>query len=205
MRQRRAQTELARALVALDRRGFLRLAGLAGATGLLPGCGAAPAGRSPAPGVHLRVLSPRGYAVVNAATERIVGSHGRQAIAAGRVDPGARADAYLAREPDLAELLEPALLALEFAVFPLVGKLRPFTALDGAGRDAVLRELMDSRWMLKRALFKGVKSVAILAFYGSELYQPVTRHPRVAGVTIEDAMRYDPETPPHPRGLRGPR
>jgi hypothetical protein len=191
-------SELARALGALDRRGFLRLVGVVGASGLLPGCEAAPAGRAPGPEVHLRVLSPRGYAVVNAATERIVGHSGRQALGAGLVDPGARADAALAREPELADLLETALFALEFGVYPLLGKLRPFTALDGAGRDAVLRELMESRWAFKRTLFKAVKSVAVLAFYGSPVYQPVTRHPRVAGVTIEDAMRYDPEIPPLP-------
>jgi hypothetical protein len=74
----------------------------------------------------------------------------------------------------------------------LLGKLRPFTGLDPAARDAVLRELMTSRWSLKRTLFKGVKSIAVLAFYGSALYQPVTRLPALAGVSVQDALRYDP-------------
>ncbi len=198
MREAGPRAALEQSLAALDRRGFLRLVGLAGAAGLVPGCHDAPSGREPRPGVSLQVLSPRAYAVVGAATERIVGARGREAIRAGRVDPGARADAYLARAPALADPLGQALLALEFGIYPLVAKLRPFTGLDGAGRDAVLRELMGSRWALKRNLFKGVKSLAVLAYYGSPLYQPVARHPGVAGVTIEDAMRYDPEIPPLP-------
>ncbi len=188
-----AELELARSLAALDRRGFLRLAGLAAAAGWLPaGCRGAPAGAGPPPELALRVLSPRSYAVVNAATERIVGERGREALRAGRVDPGARADAFLGQEPGLADLLEQALFALEFGVFPFVGKLRPFSALDAPARDAVLDELMRSRWSLKRNLFKGVKSIAVLAFYGSALYQPVTQLPGVAGVGVRDALRYDP-------------
>ncbi len=193
VRPARAEVELARSLAALDRRGFLRLAGLAAAAGWLPaGCRGAPGGAGPPPDLALRVLSPRSYAVVNAATERIVGDRGRAALRDGRVDPGSRADAYLAHEPGLAELLEQALFAVEFGVFPLVGKLRPFTALDAPARDAVLHELMGSRWSLKRNLFKGVKSIAVLAFYGSALYQPVTQLPGVAGVGVRDALRYDP-------------
>lgn len=188
-----SEAELARTLAALDRRGFLRLAGWAAAAGWLPtGCRRAPEGAAPPQGLELQVLSPRGYAVVNAATERIVGPGGRRALAEGRVDPGARVDAYLARAPELAGLLEQALWALEFGFFPLLNKLRPFTALDGPARDAVLLELMTSRWSLKRTLFKGVKSIGVLAFYGSALYQPVRQLPALAGVSVEDALRYDP-------------
>ena len=61
-------------LAALDRRGFLRLVGLAAGAGLLPaGCRSAPEAYAPPPDLALRVLTPRGYAVLTAAAERVVG------------------------------------------------------------------------------------------------------------------------------------
>ena len=60
------------ALARLDRRGFLRLAGGMAAAGLLPtGCGGVPP--ELAPPADLRILSPRGYATLNAAAVRLLG------------------------------------------------------------------------------------------------------------------------------------
>jgi hypothetical protein len=160
------------ALSALDRRAFLRLAGLAAASGLLPaGCGSAPAPLLPPPGLALRFLTPRTWAVFTAASARIVGPAGAERIAARRLEPGARAEAFLASAPSLASTLRQALLVLEFGIPPLLAKLRPFTALAPAGQDAILRELMDSRLETKRLLFGGVRSLALLACYGD----PVSR------------------------------
>ncbi len=154
-------------LSALDRRAFLRLAGLAAASGLLPtGCGSAPAPFLPPPDLELRFLTPRTWAVFTAATARIVGPAGAERIAARRLEPGARAEAFLASAPSLASTLRQALLLLEFGVPPLLAKLRPFTALEPAAQDAILRELMDSRFATKRLLFGGVRSLALLACYG---------------------------------------
>ena len=65
------------------------------------------------------------------------GPPARERIAARRLEPGARAEAFLASAPTLAPTLRQALLVLEFGVPPLLAKLRPFTALArrGAGRD----------------------------------------------------------------------
>lgn len=155
------------ALSTLDRRAFLRLAGLAAASGLLPaGCGSAPAPLLPPPGLELRFLTPRTWAVFTAASARLVGPAGAERIAARRLEPGARAEAFLASAPSLTGSLRQALLVLEFGIPPLLAKLRPFTALAPAGQDAILRELMDSRLAIKRLLFGGVRSLALLACYG---------------------------------------
>lgn len=137
-------------LAELDRRTFLRLLGATASAGVLPlGC----------------LSTARRSAVLRAAVRRVVGPAGAALIDAGTVDPDAAADAWLARLGPLADALEGALLALEYGVWPLVPKLRPFSALDDASQDAVLANLRDSRWSVKRQLFAGVKSLACLLYY----------------------------------------
>jgi hypothetical protein len=180
----------ARELAGLDRRGFLRLLALAAAAGALPsGCARAPEGLAAPAG--LRLLSARGWAVLNAAAARCVGSPGAALILAGEVDPALRADAFLAAAPSLAAPLEQALLALEFAVWPVVGKLRPFTGLAPDAQDAVLAELAGSRLATKRRIFAGVRSVAFLGFYASPEARALVGYPMGAAnplATISDAM-----------------
>lgn len=184
--------ELYRSLRGLDRRGFLRAMGVAAAAGLLPlGCGGVPDALRP--NRPLKVLGPRAYATLRAAAERIVGPPGDARIRRGRIDPAAFADDFLVGAPALAGPLEQALLALEFGVFPLLGKWRPFTALAADDRDAILRELAGSRLELKRALFRGVKSVSLLGFYASPESHDLMAYPMVSGqpaVRIEEAMQY---------------
>jgi hypothetical protein len=177
-------------LAALDRRAFLQLLGAAAAVGLLPAaCARAPQGvRAPA---ELRFLSARGWAVLNAAAARIVGPAGAALVAAGSVDPALRADAFLAGAPALVAPLEQALLALEFAVWPLVGKLRAFTALGPEAQDAVLAELAGSRFALKRRIFGGVRAIALLGFYAAPEARALTGYPVGAAepaAAIADAM-----------------
>jgi hypothetical protein len=194
-----ARADLARALSVLDRRGFLRLAGGAAAAGLLPaGCGDTPPDLAPPADVTPRVLTPRTWATFQAAALRVVGPAGRERIHAAGVPLARRADERLAGLPALAGLVQQALLALEFGVWPLVGKLRPFTALDDAGRDAVLAGLMTARWDLSRALFQGVRSLTWLAWYADPESHALLRYPGPfggAGVSVADAMTYDVESP----------
>ena len=122
------------------------------------------------------------------------GTRGAALIAARTVDVGALADAWLVRTPALAGPLGQALLVLELGVWPLAGKLRPFTSLDDAGRDAILTEHMTSRLELKRSVFRGVRSLALLTFYGSPATRPLTDYPGPFGtdrVSIADAMRWE--------------
>lgn len=169
---------LGRASDRLDRRAFLRLAGALAATGLLPsGCGGLPERWAPGPGTDLLVLSPRGYATFTAAASRLVGPTGGALIERRAVDVGRVIDAFLARTPAFAAPIAQALLVLEFGVWPLVAKVRTFTTLPAAAQDAVLDDLMRSRMDLKRQLFAGVRSLAMLAFYGAPESRVVSGYP----------------------------
>lgn len=190
-RAEEVRSELAR----LDRRGFLRLAGGIAAAGLLPaGCAAeTPEFLRPPAGARLGVLSPRAYATFQAVAMRCVGPRGAEAIRARRIDPARAADAWVARVPALAEPLSQGLWVIEWGVYPLVAKWRPFTALDGARQDRVLEDLMRSRLDLKRDLFKGVKSLAMLTFYSDPAARTAVGHPgpfdaRGIGVAMADLV-----------------
>ena len=180
------------ALGALDRRSFLRLTGALMASGLVPsGCGGVPSSLVPPAGTTLHVLTPRTYAVFTAACARFAGPHVAELIGAGRIHPGRAADDWLARSPEVAGPLGQGLLLLEFGVWPLVAKLRPFTALDGDAQDGVLDELVHSRLTLKRVLWRGVRSFAMLAVYLAPEARALTAFPGpfgANGVTIGDAM-----------------
>jgi len=184
--------DVARAAAALDRRGFLRLAGAATAAGLLPaGCGGVPPPFSPGPDVTLGALSPRAYATLTAAATRMVGPAGAAMIARREVDVGRLADDLLARNPALAAPIGQALAVLEFGVWPLLPKLRPFTALDAVGQDAVLRDLARSDLSLKRALYGGVRALALTTFYGAPAARPLSGYPGpfgASGIGVADAM-----------------
>lgn len=182
------------ALGGLDRRALLRGLGATAALGLLPSaCGAPPAALVPPAGVVPRALTPRGWAVLGAAARSIVGPGGAALIDAGTVDVAGRADAFLAGAPELAEPVGGALLLLEFGIWPVLGKLRPFTALPEAARSAVLAECMASRLELKRRIFAGVRALALLSFYAAPEARALARYPGAPGVPavpIEAAMNY---------------
>lgn len=159
-------TGVERALAPLDRRGFLRLAGAIAATGLLPsGCGAVPASLAPPPDRVLAVLTPRAYATFQAFSMRLVGPRLGAEIAARGLDPAGVADAWVARQPALGAVLGQGLAVLEWSVWPLLPKWRPFTALAGEGQDRVVKDLLASRWDWKRDLYRGLESLATLAVY----------------------------------------
>ena len=194
-----AERELSGALAQLDRRGFLKLTGAVAASGLLPaGCGSAPAELAPPAGLELRVLSHRTFATFEAAATRLLGPAARDRIRTDGQSIAAFGDARLARVPALAGLIQQALLALEFGIWPLVPKLRPFTALDEPGRDAVLHRLMTARLDLSRALFQGVRSMTWLAYYAQLGSHAAVRYPGPFGnaeAGVHDAMTYDLRLP----------
>ncbi len=169
---------VASALSVLDRRAFLRLAGALAAASSYP-LGCVPLKEEPGPSteVGLSQLTPRTYAVFQAAAGRLLGPGPAELIQRGVVNPGQIADAWLARLPELAPALRAGLLVLEFAPFPFLRKLRPFTALRPSAQDAVLEELMRSSEDWKRALFKGIKSFACLTFYSAAPSRSLTGYP----------------------------
>lgn len=169
---------VAESFAALDRRAFLRLAGGVAAAGLMPaGCGGVPAVFAPPPDLTLGVLSPRAYATFTAVAMRCVGPRGAEVIRTRRIDPARAADLWVARLPAVAGPLVSGLWLLEWGVAPLVAKWRPFTALDGAGQDRVLEDLMRSRLDLKRDLFKGLKSLSMLVTYSAPESRALVGYP----------------------------
>ena len=189
----RLEHEVHGAAVALGRRPVLRLLGAAALAGALPsGCSGVPGAFAPPASAPLRALTPRTYAAFTAAAERLVGPRGAGLIADRTVDVGSLADAWLGRAPALAGPFTQAVLLLEFGVWPLMGKVQPFTALDPDARDDVLAECMTSRLETKRAVFRAIRSLAMLTFYGSPATRSLTGFPGPFGtgtVTIADAMR----------------
>jgi hypothetical protein len=155
------------------------------------GCAGVPPELLPPASATITVLTPRTYAVFTAAAARIVGPRGAALVADRTVDVGSLADVWLGRTPAVAGPLARALLLLEFGVWPLLGKARAFTALPGDARDRVLAECMTSRLETKRAVFRGIRALVMLTFYGAPATRPLTGFPGPFGtgsVTIADAM-----------------
>jgi len=185
-------SDLQRAAAALDRRAFLKAAGAVAAAGLLPaGCGGVPDLLAPPPDLRLAALSRRAYATVNAVGARIVGPQGAALIERRTVDVGALADQLLARNPVLAGLLSQGLAVLEFGVWPLVAKFRPFTSLSAEARDRVLADLAGSHFETKRELFGAVRALVFSTFYGAPATRLLSGYPGPFGfgaVTIANGM-----------------
>ena len=184
--------DLQRAAAALDRRAFLKVAGAVAAAGLLPaGCGGVPDLLAPPPDLRLAALSRRAYATVNAVGARIVGPKGAALIERRTVDVGALADQLLAGNPVLAGLLSQGLAVLEFGVWPLVAKFRPFTSLSAEARDRVLADLAGSHFETKRELFGAVRALVFSTFYGAPATRLLSGYPGPFGfgrVTIADGL-----------------
>ena len=131
-----------------------------------------------------------------AAIARLVGGEGAGWIAEGKRDARPRRPTRGSRRsPRSPARSRRASLVLELGVYPLVAKLRPFTALGGAAQDAVLEDLADSSLGLKRTLWRGLRTIAFLTFYADPAVRPLIHYPGPFGrgaVTIADAMRWTP-------------
>ena len=180
------------AAAVLDRRAFLRVAGAVAAAGLLPaGCSGVPDLLAPPADLRLTALSPRAYATLNAAGARIVGPQGAALIERRTVDVAALADRLLAGSPALGVTLSQGLAVLEFGVWPLVAKLRPFTGLTAEAQDRVLADLAGSRLETKRALYGSVRALVLSTFYGAPATRLLSGYPGPFGfgtVTIADGL-----------------
>jgi hypothetical protein len=181
------------AVEGLSRRRVLQaIAVLAGGTLGTAGCGrSTPPWLQPPANQTLTALSPRSYATLTAACARIAGPRVAQAITSQRLHPGLVADEWLGRTPGAPDPINQALTLLEFGIYPLVAKWRPFTQLDDAAQDAALRNLQQARLGMKRAVFGGIRSVALLAVYLSPDVGTLIPYPAPFGtdaISLADAM-----------------
>jgi hypothetical protein len=196
--QARAAAAAEAALATLDRRAFLRSVAVLAAAGLVPaGCGGVPPALAPAPDRALLALSPRAYATFQAFAMRLAGPRAAAAIAAGALDPAGAADAWVARLPALGGALGQGLALLEWGVWPLLPKLRPFTGLDPGAQDRVIGNLQRSRLAVKRDLYRGLKSLATLGVFSAPAARSLVGFPGpFDGPGIAMAMSELEEEPP---------
>jgi len=71
----------------------------------------------------------------------------------------------VARLPALGGALAQGLVVLEWGVWPLLPKWRPFTGLAGVAQDRVFENLQQSRSNWKQDLYHGLKSLGMLVIY----------------------------------------
>ena len=103
----------------------------------------------------------------------------------------ALADQLLAHSPTLAGPLSQGLAVLEFGVWPLVAKLRPFTSLSKEAQDHVLADLVRSHLETKRALYGAVRALVLSTFYGAPATRLLSGYPGPFGfgsVTVADGL-----------------
>lgn len=151
----------------MNRRGFLKrglLGGFLLATASSTGLALFPSRKDAIPRGPLKILDPRGFAVLAAVAARAVQAPG--------VDPVAIAhavDDVMARQvPEVQHDFRQLLLLFENALSGLLfdGRLRPFTRLSPEGQDAVLAAWRDSRITIRRAGYKTLVKLTQAAHYG---------------------------------------
>jgi len=121
------------------------------------------------PASPLRVLDPRAFSVLAAVADRVAPARAGFP-AASELHVAEKVDALLATmHPADGEDLRQALLLLEnaFAGLVLDGRPTPFTRLDPAAQDRVLRAWQTSRLHLRRTAFEAMRGLCAAAYYAS--------------------------------------
>lgn len=146
--------------------------------------------RLPLPPEGLQTFDPVEYSVFDAFARRVV-----QPTAGPPVDRIAfNADRVLTRASrevqgevkQLLRLFENALAGLLFA-----GNLRPFTALEPAEQDAVIRDWAHSALALRRTGYQALRTVALASYYGANEAWPASNYPGPPqGFWFKDAPVY---------------
>lgn len=153
----------------MNRRTLLRR-GLLGGALLAVGSGTAlalwPTRRTHVPTGPLLVLDERAFAVLAAIAARVVVAPAADPVDIAHVIDRALARAVPEARADVRQLL--ALFDNALAGALLDGRLRPFTALDADGQDAVLRAWRDSRLVLRRSGYKALRNLCATSFYRQE-------------------------------------
>lgn len=153
------------------RRAFLRstLRG-AGALALAPAIavGCAPERRAEAP-TDLAVLGAAEWGLLAVIADVFVPRGGAFELGASDLDLATRMDGHLARErPEVVRGLRGALWLVEWASPFVGGYVGRFSALDVEGRIRCIDALRTSRFATLRAVFAGLKTLCLFAFYSAD-------------------------------------
>jgi hypothetical protein len=157
----------------LSRRGFLRTA--AGGSAAVAVASLVPAGcardypQASAAGIALRSLSPKEFAVVQAAAEALLEG---VPVPAPSVAAAIDAELAVAGEPVRGDM-KTVLSLMEHGSLLSLRRQR-FTALDAAARRAVLDDWATSRFNLRRAAFQALRGFVVYFAWIDRATRPLT-------------------------------
>jgi hypothetical protein len=159
----------------MQRRSFLKRGLLGGAVLLAASAGGValiPGDRSVRPTGPLHAISPRAFPVLAAVAARVLaGTTASPVEIAMRVDGALRFSA-----PETRADLSTALLLLENALASLLsrGTATPFTELDERGQDAALLAWRNSRLVVFRSAYQGIRKLCLASHYATPAGWPET-------------------------------
>jgi hypothetical protein len=126
----------------------------------------------------LQFFSPTEVEVLILLTERMVGTDFPDVELSPTVTT---IDAFVAGLPsNLRVQLRRALRLFQWCPILFTGKLRPFTRLSPHDADTYIRSWAESRFGLRRRLFRGLRDLTFLGYYGesaTDIYQTSTDKP----------------------------
>ena len=131
--------------------------------------------------MRLRVFSPSEVKILTVLTERMVGIDSPDAGATSTPEQSptvATIDAFVAELPlNVQTQLRRALYLFQWCPILFTGKLCRFTQLPPHDADAYIRSWAESRFGLRRRLFRGLRDVTFLGYYSqsaADVHQPST-------------------------------
>ncbi len=138
----------------------------------------------------LKFFSPTEVEILTALTECMVGNNSSDVWKQpyGREDPipayspaVTTIDAFVAGLPlNLQVQLRQALHLFQWCPILFIGKLGPFTRLSRRDADAYIRSWAESRFGLRRRLFRGLRDLTFLGYYSESptgIYHTSTDEP----------------------------
>ena len=126
----------------------------------------------------LQFFSPTEAEILIVLTERMVGTDIPNVERAPTVTA---IDAFVAGLPlNLQVQLRRALHLFQWCPILFAGQLRPFTRLSPRDADIYIQSWAESRFALRRRLFRGLRDLTFLAYYSesaTDIYQTSTSEP----------------------------
>ena len=128
--------------------------------------------------MQLQFFNPTEAKILKVLTERMVGTDYPDIEHA---PPVTIIDSFVAELPsNLRVQLRRALHLFQWCPVLFAGKLRPFTRLSTRDAEIYIRSWAESRFRLRRRLFRGLRDLTFLGYYsqsGADIYQTSTDNP----------------------------
>ena len=128
--------------------------------------------------MQLQFFSPTEAEILTILVERMVGTDFRDVEHSPTVTT---IDAFVAGLPlNLRGQLRRALHLFQWCPILFAGKLRPFTRLSPSDAEIYIQSWAESRFALRRRLFRGLRDLIFLGYYrqsAADVYQTATNQP----------------------------